>query len=67
MDLIELGPQRDSLVGADAGSGLTAEQRKRLTIAVELVANPSILFLVRKERDEWLGGEGWSGSSGSGS
>jgi len=43
--LVELGPLRDLLVGAPGGTGLSLEQRKRLTIAVELVANPAALFL----------------------
>ena len=32
-------------VGVPGVSGLSVEQRKRLTIAVELVANPSIIFM----------------------
>jgi hypothetical protein len=32
-------------VGRPGQSGLSVEQRKRLTIAVELVANPSIVFM----------------------
>ena len=32
-------------VGVPGFSGLSVEQRKRLTIAVELVANPSIVFM----------------------
>ena len=45
MDLVELTPIADSLVGSAGISGLSNEQRKRLSIAVELVANPSIVFL----------------------
>ena len=32
-------------VGTPGVSGLSVEQRKRLTIAVELVANPSVVFM----------------------
>ncbi len=45
MELIELNPIKDALVGLPGVNGLSTEQRKRLTIAVELVANPSILFM----------------------
>ncbi|KAK7335961.1 hypothetical protein VNO80_28124 [Phaseolus coccineus] len=45
MELVELNPLRNSLVGLPGVSGLSTEQRKRLTIAVELVANPSIIFM----------------------
>ena len=46
MDLMELGSLKGSLVGLPGHSGLSVEQRKRLTIGVELVANPSIVFMV---------------------
>ncbi|CAD6336212.1 unnamed protein product [Miscanthus lutarioriparius] len=45
MELVELTPVRDVLVGLPRVNGLLIEQRKRLTIAVELVANPSIIFM----------------------
>ncbi|XP_038680622.1 pleiotropic drug resistance protein 1-like [Tripterygium wilfordii] len=45
MELVELNPIRQALVGLPGVNGLSTEQRKRLTIAVELVSNPSIIFM----------------------
>eukprot|EP00850_Spirogloea_muscicola_P010335 SM000060S19667 [mRNA] locus=s60:404941:415471:- [translate_table: standard] len=45
MELAELTSLRNALVGLPGVNGLSVEQRKRLTIAVELVANPSIIFM----------------------
>lgn len=43
MEMKDLG---DALIGLpDAGFGISLEERKRLTIGMELVARPHILFL----------------------
>ncbi|KAI0799933.1 putative ABC multidrug transporter [Xylaria sp. FL0064] len=44
MGLLELFPLQHAVIGS-LNSGLSIEQRKRLTIATELVAKPSLLFL----------------------
>ena len=45
LNMLELTNIQDLQVGSDSEGGLSFEQRKRLSIAVELVSNPSILFL----------------------
>lgn len=45
MELLELTSLQGAHVGHAGMNGLSTEQRKRLTIAVELVANPSIIFM----------------------
>jgi ABC-type multidrug transport system ATPase subunit len=43
--ILELTALADCVVGTDGQGGLSFEQRKRLSIAVELAASPSIIFL----------------------
>lgn len=45
IDLLELHDLADTLVGR-VGAGLSVEQRKRVTIGVELVSKPSILIFL---------------------
>ena len=45
MGVVELSRLRHAYVGVPGVSGLSVEQRKRLTMAVELVTNPSIVFM----------------------
>ena len=45
MELIKLDKLRDALMGLPGIDGLSTEQRKRLKIAVELVANPSTILM----------------------
>lgn len=44
IDLLELRDLCDALIGVP-GAGLSVEQRKRVTLGVELVAKPTLLFL----------------------
>eukprot|EP00957_Ditylum_brightwellii_P063162 4794173-Ditylum_brightwellii.AAC.1 len=43
--MMELNSEEGLLVGSDEEGGLSFEQTKRLSIAVELAASPSIIFL----------------------
>jgi ABC-type multidrug transport system ATPase subunit len=45
LQMLELDTIGHLLVGSDATGGLSFEQKKRLSIAVELASNPSIIFL----------------------
>ncbi|KAF8073262.1 ABCG35 [Scenedesmus sp. PABB004] len=45
LEVVELAPLAQRLVGTPGVDGLSVEQRKRLTIAVELVTAPRVLFL----------------------
>jgi len=44
IDTLELNDIRDRQIGSKTEGGLSTEQAKRLTIGVELAANPSVLF-----------------------
>jgi hypothetical protein len=45
MELVELSGIKDTIVGLPGVNGLSTEQIKWLTIPVELVASPSIIFM----------------------
>eukprot|EP00180_Rhodochaete_pulchella_P000275 Plantae.Rhodophyta-Rhodochaete_pulchella.ctg1195.p1 GENE.Plantae.Rhodophyta-Rhodochaete_pulchella.ctg1195~~Plantae.Rhodophyta-Rhodochaete_pulchella.ctg1195.p1 ORF type:complete len:723 (-),score=124.81 Plantae.Rhodophyta-Rhodochaete_pulchella.ctg1195:89-2059(-) len=46
LDALDLRPLSDKIIGSAAqGIGISSEARKRVTIGVELVTNPRILFL----------------------
>ena len=54
--LVDLTPLRDSLVGLPGISGLSVEQRKRLTIAVELVSACACSMSTAKHVQSWVVG-----------
>uniref|UniRef100_A0A7S4JUM9 ABC transporter domain-containing protein n=1 Tax=Odontella aurita TaxID=265563 RepID=A0A7S4JUM9_9STRA len=45
IDMMELRSLENTLVGDDESGGLSFEQKKRLSIAVELASSPSVIFL----------------------
>ncbi|CAL4917606.1 unnamed protein product [Urochloa decumbens] len=45
LKIVELHEIKDALVGSPGMNGLSLEQRKRLTVAIELVSNPSIILM----------------------
>lgn len=45
LQVVELKKLSDTVIGDPGGSGLSIEQRKRLSIAVELVGLPSVIFM----------------------
>lgn len=46
LEMMEMKDLGDALIGdLDSGIGISVEERKRLTIGLELVAKPHILFL----------------------
>lgn len=46
LEMMEMTPLGDAIIGdLESGYGISVEERKRLTIGMELVAKPHILFL----------------------
>ena len=62
LEAVELTALAGVLVGTDETHGLTFEQKKRLSIAVELAASPSIIFLDEPVSSFVLGSREISGS-----
>jgi ABC-type multidrug transport system ATPase subunit len=50
ISLLELGPLANALIGQPGDGGLNVEQRKRVTIGVELAARPSALLFLDEVR-----------------
>ena len=46
MELVELEKLKDAIVGLPSVTGMSIEERRRLTIVVYLVANNFIIFMV---------------------
>jgi ABC-type multidrug transport system ATPase subunit len=46
ISLLELEPLADALIGEPGDGGINVEQRKRVTIGVELAAKPSALLFL---------------------
>ncbi|EDO17450.1 hypothetical protein Kpol_1037p47 [Vanderwaltozyma polyspora DSM 70294] len=59
IEVLEMGDYADALVGLE-GSGLNVEQRKKLSIGVELVARPDILLFVDEPTSGLDSQEAWS-------
>ena len=67
LNLMELGSLRNSVVGLPGVNGLSVEQRKRLTIGVELVANPgewqcSTSIHIEARSSNKAGHKAWTGA-----
>lgn len=46
LQMMEMSPLGDAIIGdLESGNGISIEERKKLTIGLELVAKPQILFL----------------------
>ena len=61
MAIVELDKIRGALVGIPGSSGLSVEARKRLSIGVEMVANPSVIFMDEPTSGAWA--VGWRNSA----
>jgi ABC-type phosphate transport system ATPase subunit len=61
LEEVELTSLASDLVGTDESGGLSFEQKKRLSIAVELAASPSLLFLDEVRYSSSYIVEFWSG------